>query len=119
VPEACGENRIESLQEARAAIGGGHPVTEKSLVLPTTDKESELRGLDWLFESVIVFGALVVPCSCVGNVTLVGFTSNGTTPVPVIGTACGLVIASCVMISVSLSAPRILGVKTTVKRQEL
>ena len=62
VPDVCGENVIESLQDPRAAIGGTHPLAEKSPVLPRTDSESELSGLDWLFESVIVFAALVVPC---------------------------------------------------------
>src|SRR5271157_4788177 len=119
VPDACGENVIESLHDPRAAIGGAHPVTEKSFVLPRTDSESELTGLDWLFESVIVFATLVVPCICVANTALVGLTAKASTPFPVIATACGLVTASCVMINVSFSALSVCGVNTTVNMQEL
>ena len=119
VPDVCGENVIESLQDPSAAIGGAHPLTEKSFELPKTDNESAFSGLDWLFDSVIVLAALVVPSICVANTALTGLTVRARTPAPVIATACGLVAASCVMISVSLSAPSFCGVKTTVNLQEL
>src|SRR5271168_1629453 len=46
VPETSGENVIESLHDPSAAMGGVHPLTEKSLLLPKTDNDSELSGVD-------------------------------------------------------------------------
>jgi hypothetical protein len=69
------------------------------------------------FVSVAVFEALVVPWARFPNPSVAGVRVTGTTPVPVIATLCGLVVALSATVSVAVSAPRIEGVKVMVMLQ--
>ena len=70
-----------------------------------------------LLLTVTVFAALVAFSASFPKPKLAGVTLTGTTPFPVSDTVCGLLLALSVMVSVELSAPRIVGVNITLMLQ--
>src|ERR1700690_16604 len=66
-----------------------------------------------LLVSVTVFGALVVPTVCAGNVRLVGDTVTGSAPVPDRPMICGLPAPEVAMATDPFTAPVAEGVKVT------
>jgi hypothetical protein len=72
-----------------------------------------VRDPVWLFLSVTVVAALVVPTTWFLNETVVGDTLTALTPLPLRETVCGLPLPSSVTLSVSVLGPSRLGVKVT------
>lgn len=116
-PKTSGLNVTPSEQVAPAARvppGAGH-VVALALVLsangPLKRIELIVNADDWLLRRRMVLVGLIVLITSYPNAMLAGLTETGTSPVPVSGTVCGLLLALSVIVRVLDSAVADVGLK--------
>lgn len=88
-------------------------VPPETLKFPVVDAEMPVSVAAPLLAKVNVFGALLVPCSVLGNFADAGVKVASAVPVPVSETDCGLLGALSLKVSEPVRAPIAVGEKAT------
>ena len=118
VPVCFGLNVTNNVHLPRAGIEApqGPVPPAATAYCPLTRGAEIASGTAWLLVKVVVFGLLVVPTTCPGNVTLVGEKVKGKTPAPVRLRICVLA-APVINATEPLNKPATAGLKPIVMVQ--
>ena len=115
VPRFDGVNTTEIAQLAFAAnvLGDNGQVLDACAKSPEVEIPEIVSGTAWLFLTVTLFPALVVPITWLAKVRFAGVRLTGAVPVPLNGAVCGEFEALSLTVSVPVRAPTAVGVKVT------
>jgi hypothetical protein len=114
VPGAVGVNATEIEQEAAAPnVPGDNGQVEVCAKSPEVEIPEMVSGSGWLFLSVTVFLALLVPIPWLAKARLAGDKVAGVVPVPLKVAVWGEFEALSLTVSVPVRPPRALGVNVT------